>query len=80
MDACRGARNALQRDENRDSESRGQNRDDEQDAVVSRDERILALMGFVYTELFDFHEWSGDERRRILDRIRGIYDSGRGVT
>lgn len=47
---------------------------------MSRDERILALMGFVYTELFDFHEWSGDERRRILDRIRGIYDSGRGVT
>ncbi|MBN9220088.1 MAG: TetR/AcrR family transcriptional regulator [Mesorhizobium sp.] len=45
------------------------------DALVA----YLALMGFVYTELFDFHEWTGDERRRILDRIRAIYGSDQGV-
>lgn len=35
----------------------------------------LALTGFIYTELFDFHEWTDPERADILDGIRSLYRS-----
>nr|WP_298102468.1 TetR/AcrR family transcriptional regulator [uncultured Shinella sp.] len=35
----------------------------------------LALTGFIYTELFGFHEWTGREREEILDSIRSVYRS-----
>ncbi len=35
----------------------------------------LALTGFIYTELFGFHDWTQAERRDILGSIRFIYTS-----
>lgn len=35
----------------------------------------LALTGFIYTELFGFHEWTDEERDEILDGIRSVYQS-----
>lgn len=33
----------------------------------------LALLGFYYTELFDFHRWSDDERQQILVELHKLY-------
>ncbi len=35
----------------------------------------LALTGFYCTELFGFHEWTSEERGRILEGLRTVYRS-----